>query len=141
MVDARSPPKVDTSLYSPDRRNRGPSNIGWNPISLRLYKVLGANYDDPGTKEALDTLSAFYATPATGSSVSRELNGREDAKSEADEDGLEATADSRKMVYTPSDTAVRARKSLRRDTEAKLAEGSQKFLKAFGEVDEVYPTF
>ena len=137
MVDTRSPPKVDISHSSPDGRNRGPSNIGWNPISLRLYKVLGANYDDAGTKEALDTLSAFYTTPATAASLSRVVNGHEDGNSEADEDGPEVPAERQKMVYTPRDTAVRARRSLRRDTETNLAEGSQKFLKAFGEVDEV----
>ncbi|KAF8583843.1 oligomeric complex COG6 [Ramaria rubella] len=95
---------------SPDARNRGSSTLGRNPISLRLYKVLGANYDDAGTKEALETLSAFYTTPSTTTTA--------------------------KVGYTPRDTAARARKSLRRDTEARLAEGSQRFLKAFGEVDE-----
>ncbi|KAF8518194.1 oligomeric complex COG6 [Gautieria morchelliformis] len=134
MVDARSLPNVDVS-QPPDRPIRGSSNLGWNPISLRLYKVLGANYDDAGTREALDTLSAFYTTPTPPGPVSKEVNGNEDASSEADEDGSEVT-DRHKMVYTPRDTAVRARRSLRRDTEAKLAEGSQKFLKAFGEVDE-----
>jgi conserved oligomeric Golgi complex subunit 6 len=134
MVDAQSLPKVDVS-QPPDRPVRG-SNPGWNPISLRLYKVLGANYDDAGTKEALDTLSAFYTTPTPPAPVSKEINGNEDAGSEADEDGSEVT-DRQKMIYTPRDTAVRARKNLRRDTEAKLTEGSQKFLKAFGEVDEV----
>lgn len=39
----------------------------------------------------------------------------------------------------PGETAAKARKNLRRDIERKLAEGSQKFLKAFGEVNEVRP--
>ena len=31
-----------------------------NPINLRLYKVLGANFDDPATADALSTLASFY---------------------------------------------------------------------------------
>lgn len=44
---------------------------------------------------------------------------------------------SRNLCTPPGDTAAKARKNLRRDIERKLAEGSQKFLKAFGEVNEV----
>jgi conserved oligomeric Golgi complex subunit 6 len=136
-VEARSPPNVDISQSSPVQRNHKSANLGWNPISLRLYKVLGANYDDAGTREALDTLSTFYTTPALASPTSKEADGGEDIISEADENGSEITARWQKVVSLPRDTAAKARKSLRRDTEERLAEGSQKFLRAFGEVDEV----
>jgi len=137
----RSPSVAEGSLSPSDQRNRGSSSLSWNPISLRLYKVLGANFEDPGTKEALETLSAFYTSPSTSTSpVARQANGEADASSDSDEDVFSAPTERRKdktATYTPGDTASRARKSLRRDTEAKLAEGSQRFLKAFGEVDEV----
>lgn len=137
MVDARSPLNVDIPQPSPSQRSHGSTSLGWNPISLRLYKVLGANYDDAGTREALDTLSAFYTSPATASPTSKEVDVNEDISSEVDDDESEVTAKLEKKVYIPRETASRARRSLRRDTEEKLAEGSQKFLKAFGEVDEV----
>src|ERR1700722_6805184 len=84
-----------------------------NPIALRLYKVLGTNFSDDATKEALRTISELYI-PST-------VPGRGD-------EGLE---------ITPGESAARARKNLRRDMENKLAEGSREFLKAFGEVDQV----
>jgi len=84
-----------------------------NPVSVRLYKVLSNNFEDDATKEALDTLSKLYVTvgnPRPGSVLSETV---------------------------PGESAARARKSLRRDMESKLAEGCHQFLKAFGEVDEV----
>ena len=33
-----------------------------NPIQLRLRKILGSTYDDPSTREALETLSDLYAS-------------------------------------------------------------------------------
>ncbi|KAJ7814128.1 oligomeric complex COG6 [Mycena olivaceomarginata] len=83
-----------------------------NPISLRLYKVLGTNFDDDATREALQTLSELYATSST-------LKGKEILRN-VEED----------------ESAARARKNLRRDMERKLAEGSHQFLEAFGEVDQ-----
>lgn len=38
-----------------------------NPVSQRLYKVLGATFDDVASKDALRTLSNFYATPGPSS--------------------------------------------------------------------------
>lgn len=79
-----------------------------NPISLRLYKVLSTNFDDHGTREALQTLSELYAS---------------DEKSAGE-------------AY-PGEYAARTRRNLRRDMENKLAEGSKSFLKALEEVDKV----
>ncbi|KAJ7139696.1 oligomeric Golgi complex subunit 6 [Mycena epipterygia] len=94
-----------------------------NPVSLRLYKVLGTNFDDEATREALQTLSELYATP--GSAV----KGKEAARNIEDDELDEEWA-------KPTGSAARARKNLRRDMERKLAEGSHQFLKAFGEVDQ-----
>jgi hypothetical protein len=40
-----------------------------NPVALRLYKVLGAKYDDDATRAALHTLSAFYAPPLSAAAA------------------------------------------------------------------------
>ena len=120
-----------------------------NPISLRLYKVLSANFDDDATREALDTLAELYA-PSTKGTKSKEVKADAEADGDAEEE-LDVTGGS---VLKPmgvvaaaspppfdesvaGDIAARARKSLRRDVESKLAESSRQFLQAFGEVDKV----
>ncbi|KAF7306576.1 E3 ubiquitin-protein ligase PEP5 [Mycena indigotica] len=90
-----------------------------NPIALRLYKVLGTNFDDETTREALYTLSELYATPVKGKDAPEE---------ELNEEAL--------TECVPGESAARARKNLRRDMEQKLAEGSQQFLATFAEVDQ-----
>ncbi|KAJ7630510.1 oligomeric Golgi complex subunit 6 [Roridomyces roridus] len=97
-----------------------------NPVSLRLYKVLGTNFDDEATREALQTLSELYATSrVTGKP-------RDDDEAEQDLAGVEELL----TESVPGESAARARRNLRRDMERKLAEGSHQFLKAFGEVDQ-----
>jgi hypothetical protein len=116
-----------------------------NPISLRLYKVLGTNFNDEATKEALRTLSDLYVSsvPHPGSLKGKEVQRDVD---ELDDDDAEdnvlwgkssVTSDSGFVENIPGESAARARKNLRRDMENKLAEGSRQFLKAFGEVDQV----
>ncbi|KAJ6626835.1 oligomeric complex COG6 [Mycena sp. CBHHK59/15] len=107
-----------------------------NPISLRLYKVLGTNFDDEATREALQTLSELYATSVT-------VKGKETLRNvedeEIDEDLSRPVAlvlDGLLTEAIPGESAARARKNLRRDMEKKLAEGSRQFLMAFGEVDQ-----
>jgi hypothetical protein len=115
-----------------------------NPISLRLYKVLGASFDDDGTKQALRTLSEFYAPAATstlpnGKTVDHDSEDSDrDADIDEDEDISSRVSDSLLPGGPiPGERAARARKNLRRDVENKLTEASHKFLKAFGEVDQV----
>ena len=105
-----------------------------NPISLRLVKVLGTNYDDPATREALITLSDNYRSPeaAKGKTIEREIK--------AEDDDVPSDSESislGKHAGLSSGTAARARKSLRRDAELKLTQGSRQFVKAFQEVDKV----
>lgn len=133
---------------SPSRHNLTSPPQSQNPISLRLYKVLGANFDDEATKEALHTLSDLYApspnayTSVKGKEVKR---GLEDNDQDDADDTDEAKAQPRPISNgitlsneaVPGDIAARARKNLRRDVENKLAESSRRFLKAFGEVDKV----
>ena len=114
-----------------------PSPLARNPVSLRLYKVLGATFDDDATREALSTLSDLYA-PSGPTLVAKE----EDVVVSHDEVD---DADGERIKDVPSflrgtlagDTALKARKHLRRDIESKLEEGSLRFLTAFGAVDQV----
>ncbi|KAH9852707.1 oligomeric complex COG6 [Lenzites betulinus] len=111
-----------------------------NPISLRLYKVLSANFDDDASREALDTLAELYAPP-TSTAAAKGKDVKHDADAEEDD---EASVAKPTGLVGPSgvgevaagDLAARARKNLRRDVESKLAESSKQFLTAFGEVDK-----
>lgn len=124
-----------------------------NPLSIRLYKVLAANFDDDATKDALNTLSELYSSSPTTSGVpngkkkAKDVGG-DDSDGDEEEDDSEGEVDSNKRrfghsVYTvagetiPGEIAGRARKNLKRDVEAKLAESSRRFLHAFAEVDKV----
>ncbi|TDL27340.1 oligomeric complex COG6 [Rickenella mellea] len=99
-----------------------------NPVSLRLYKVLSTTYDDAATRDALTTLSEFYQQSTAF--------GAKDSPKGEDESDATAHRTEGEDAVAASGTAARARKSLRRDAESKVAQGSQKFLKAFKEVDK-----
>ena len=103
-----------------------------NPVSLRLYKVLSTNYDDEDTRQALGTLSELYATPKSKDT----LVVAEDVDDEVFCDSVDASTTAL-AESVPGESAVKARKYLRRDMENKLTEGSKKFLEALGEVDSV----
>ncbi|GLB45160.1 putative conserved oligomeric complex COG6 [Lyophyllum shimeji] len=129
-------PSTSSTSISADRK---PPSQSRNPISVRLYKVLGSNFDDDATKEALQTLSELYVTPAS-------LRSNDKPKTHVPQDGEDDDAAQDKSndasVATvpaetvPGESAARARRNLRRDVESKLAHGSEQFLKAFGEVDQ-----
>ncbi|KAF9819733.1 hypothetical protein IEO21_01824 [Rhodonia placenta] len=127
----------------PSRHNLSSQPQAQNPISLRLYKVLGSNFDDEATKEALHTLSELYGPPsgAHASAKGKEVN-RDVEDEDLDEGDVGRTYTRTQASGTvaheavPGDIAARARKNLRRDVESKLAESSRKFLQAFGEVDK-----
>ena len=112
-----------------------------NPVSSRLYKVLGTNFNDDATREALRTLSELYAPTFSG----KGQDGKRDID-ENDEDVEEEEITSGTPSFgqdnvlseaIPGESAAKARKHLRRDMEKKLTEGSRQFLKAFGDVDQV----
>lgn len=108
------------------------STQGRNPVSLRLYKVLGSNYEDDATREALRTLSELYVVP--GPSKIRDYPSTEvQEMDDFEENPSVHTA----IESVPGESAARARRNLRRDMENQLTEGSKQFLKAFGEVDQV----
>jgi hypothetical protein len=110
-----------------------------NPVSLRLYKVLGTNFDDDSTREALLTLSDLYATHGSpkGKEIRRDVEDPEDDDVEDDSVKPGAPRDAILPEAIPGELAARARKNLRRDMENKLTEGSRQFLRAFGDVDQV----
>lgn len=115
-----------------------------NPVALRLYKILGTNFDDEGTRQALKTVSELYEPSSTSHPGSRKpvKPSRESDSDEDEERDTNATPNSFADTFLgsasdPGGTAARARKHLRRDVENKLTEASHKFLKAFGEVDQV----
>lgn len=126
-------------------------NSSRNPITLRLRKILGTTFTDPATTEALQTLSHLYNTPsasiATPSHTQSPEQGAndddddEDSWSDLDSEGTSPRDGVSGSVDVASETAARVRKNLQRDLENKLAEGSQHFLKAFGEVDRVCRSF
>ena len=42
-----------------------------NPVALRLYKILGTNFDDEGTRQALKTVSELYGPSSAAHPISR----------------------------------------------------------------------
>lgn len=114
-----------------------------NPVALRLYKILGANFDDEGTRQALNTVSELYGPSSTPHPISQKpVKPSTDSDSDEGQDSIHTQntfADTfLGSANVPGDTAARARKHLRRDVENKLTEASHKFLKAFGGVDQVH---
>jgi hypothetical protein len=92
-----------------------------NPISLRLWKVIGStSFDDPSSREALQTVSDYYTHHETHSAVP-DARRRKRYQLQADQ----------------GQAAASARRNLKRDLETQLSEGSARFLEAFGEVDKV----
>lgn len=133
-----------TASPSPSRLASASSPQPQNPIALRLYKVLGASFDDAATREALQTLSELYAP----TSVSHPSLKGKDVNRDGDDTHLDDFEDVEVQTRAtlngahvaepiPGDIAARARRNLRRDVENRLAESSRKFLKAFGDVDKV----
>jgi conserved oligomeric Golgi complex subunit 6 len=134
-----------STVASPvDRKANSATPQPRNPVSLRVYKLLRTNFNDDATREALQTLSELYGTPASVNLLAKgkELKLDYDDWNEEDDDEHEANRPSvtvNSLVHdnTAWNFAARARKSLRRDMENKLAKGSRQFLAAFGEVDQV----
>jgi hypothetical protein len=118
------PPPADGTVAVPRRPSSTPSR---NPISLRLYKVLASDFDDPSALEALKTVSDYYAAPG-------ELSGPDGVSQQLRQQALAATGGDPSVG-----SASRARKALREDADERLAQGSRSFLDAFGDVDSVRP--
>ncbi|KAF5351607.1 hypothetical protein D9757_015072 [Collybiopsis confluens] len=114
-----------------------------NPISSRLHKVLGTNFDDVSTRDALRTLSQLYASESSGSSGSelgkkgKQVLGHDlSAGDEDDADYHKPRPTAQFAESTPGEAATKARNNLKRDMELKLADGSRHFLNVLSQVDE-----
>ena len=118
-----------------------PTQASRNPITLRLRKILGTSFTDQATIEALQTLSELYSV----SSLLHLQQQRDGGDIDFDDDwsDLDSKEHHQQQQDQPQpndavdETASLARKNMRRDLEKKLTQGSQHFLKAFGEVDQV----
>lgn len=122
-----------------------------NPLSLRIYKVLGANFDDPSTREAFETLAEYYPPEKSLSTAAKPENSKTASGADSDTDADDDTdpwavkwpaKDKATSAVAPEvgTTAARARQTLQRDVESILADEGQKFLRAFAEVDKVRVT-
>ncbi|ORY21431.1 putative intra-golgi transport-related protein [Naematelia encephala] len=124
---------VDSSTPSRTLSRSGTATTARNnPISLRIYKAIGTSFDDPGSREALEIASSFYAPSSSGTSKGKALSDDELGKEENGEPGSEVVM--RRTLRGQS--AAMARKCLKRDIEGRMAGGSRRFLEAFGEVDQ-----
>lgn len=140
-VPLQSPTPASSSSYPPSRNAGTPVSAPQtrNPITIRLRKILGTNFTDEATTEALRTLSELYGTqsslsvPGSKAQITDDEDSNDDWNDEKTNIGL-AVEDHREGL---NETASRARKNLRRDLENQLAQGSQQFLQAFSEVDQV----
>jgi hypothetical protein len=170
IPDGRMPTPISASLTQNPTLISTPttmtSNEVRNPLSLRLFKVLGANYDDPSTREALGILSTLYIPskrPSIGLGGSKvNKKGKEfETKDISDEPGDESDDDKTAIIetnpppvnanataktnaktnpnveYDMEGAVARARRNLRKDMENKLGQSSRKFLTAFAEVNKV----
>jgi conserved oligomeric Golgi complex subunit 6 len=135
-------------MHSPAAKQPSVQQPQRNPISLRLYKILGTKYSDDATIQALRTLSDLYYTPVQPQGKPKEnekdlddLDEGEDLDCPEDTDPASPTklvrSDQPFRENVPGETAMRARKNLQRDMELKLAEGSRQFLNALEQVVQV----
>ncbi|CAE6466721.1 unnamed protein product [Rhizoctonia solani] len=142
-------PKLNTSSLSPtNRKSSGTTSPATrNPLSLRIYKVLGANFDDPSTREAFEALVEYYPPENDSYSINKHDSTKAATGADSDSDTEDendpwairwpARAQSAPVIGSgPGTTAARARQNLQRDVEGRLADGGRKFLEAFGEVDK-----
>ena len=104
-----------------------------NPLSLRIYKAIGTTFDDRGSREALELASSLYAGKGKARADSSDT---EVPNGHAAQDGLDEEWGLQRRA-AKGESAAMARKWLKRDVESKMAEGSLRFLDAFGELDKV----
>ncbi|KAF8340617.1 oligomeric complex COG6-domain-containing protein [Cantharellus anzutake] len=111
-----------------------------NPISLRLYKALSSTFHDSVSREALQTLDAYYVDPSQQSTstngILKDIKGADVDDSSSDDENIFSYPFAHSRSADPA-LAEHARKNLRRDVEKQLTSSSRRFLEAFGEVDKV----
>jgi hypothetical protein len=132
-------------LSSPASNERVSMNASRNPLSLRLYKSLSANFQDAASREALEVLSSLYGDSSEFFYGSRTAAHDEDTSSSHEEDTHESPCEKKGFAGSAIEpgplgditVAERARKNSRRDVEQMLIANSIRFLHAFGDVNKV----
>ncbi|KAM0789745.1 hypothetical protein ACM66B_006600 [Microbotryomycetes sp. NB124-2] len=104
---------LSTSSYSV------PSSSSRNPLLIKVNRLLSANLDDAGTRAALDTLGEFQQESATSDAL--EQHGNAPGSVSQGDGGIQHAL---------------KRGGLRKQVENRMAQGSQEFLQAFGQVNE-----
>lgn len=107
--------------------NASKAGLTRNPISLRLYKVLNASYDDKALQEALEILDDVYEVRGAA------LHG----ESEAMRGMKDVDSDDQPKATDLRSAAAKARNSLKRDIEIRGSQGSQRFLRIFKHINSV----
>ncbi|QRV75275.1 Conserved oligomeric complex COG6 [Ceratobasidium sp. AG-Ba] len=116
-------------------------------LAFEYCTVLGANFDDPSTREAFETLAEYYPPEKSPKSHIKHDGTKSKAGIDSDSDTEDDTdpwavkwpakeKTNLAVASEPGTTAARARQSLQRDIEGILADEGQKFLHAFAEVDK-----
>ena len=141
FVPPQSPAPASSPSYLPSRNASAPVSAPQtrNPITIRLRKILGTNFTDEATSEALRTLSELYGTqsPIPASCSKEPTTDDTDSDDDWDDENANAGPAAEDRREGSNETTSRARKNLHRDLENKLAQGSQQFLAAFSQVDQV----
>ena len=89
----------------------------------------------------MEIVSSFYA-PSTSNTIKGKGKAQEEGQDSFAGHDLSSNGDGEEDIFSRRRTlkgqsAAMARRHLKRDVERKLADGSHKFLNAFGEVDKV----
>lgn len=108
-----------------------------NPISLRIYKAISTNFDDKASRDALEIASGFYAKRDKGKAKAGPSPSPDSGDGGGGGDGNDDDELVPRRRTLKGQSAAAARRNLKRDVEARMAGGSQRFLDAFGEVDKV----
>ncbi|KAK4051597.1 Golgi transport complex subunit 6 [Microbotryomycetes sp. JL201] len=98
-----------------------------NPLLVKVNRLLSANFDDAGTKAALDTLGEFQ-------------NDRLQLDDTGEDGNVAAGTTTAQASNRRASPHALKRGGLRKQVENKMAQGSQEFLEAFGQVNDVGQT-
>lgn len=106
-----------------------------------MNRILSANYEEIGTRRALDTLGEFELDTSLDHALDSVVGGRGGAgkmeEVKVTKDGM--TMGGTRRITTEQGRMGKALKKggLRKEVESRMAEGSRSFLAAFSEVNDV----
>lgn len=123
---------MSPTLHMQSRRISGsflpastPATGARNPLNLKVNRILSANYEESGTRRALDTLGDFERDELSGTNIAAVFGGEGDGAR-------------KKPNYQQGRMGMALQQGgLRKEVESRMAEGSRSFLAAFSEVNDV----